>query len=49
MAAMIAGRRNLLVRALDAARFYRANEFLVSPIDPLILAPPLATARKVLG
>lgn len=50
-AAEIAGIRALLVHALDAeaARFYRANGFLVSPIDPLVLMLPLATARKGLG
>jgi GNAT superfamily N-acetyltransferase len=51
MAAEIAGLRALLVHALDAeaARFYRANGFLVSPIDPLVLLLPLGTARQALG
>ena len=50
-AAEIAGIRCLLVHALDdaAARFYRRNGFLDSPIDPLTLMLPLETARKALG
>ena len=49
-AAEIAGMRALLVHALDedAARFYRHNGFLVSPIDPLVLMLPLDTARKAM-
>lgn len=50
-AAGIAGMRALLVHALDedAARFYRHNGFLDSPIDPLVLMLPLDTARRALG
>lgn len=50
-AAEIAGMRALLVHALDdqAARFYRHNGFLDSPIDPLVLMLPLETARKAMG
>ena len=49
-AAEIVGMRALLVHALDeeAARFYRHNGFLVSPIDPLVLMVPLATVRKAI-
>lgn len=49
-AAEIAGIRALLVHALDddAARFYRHLGFLESPVDPLVLALPVATARKAL-
>ena len=49
-AAEIAGIRALLVHALDeeAARFYRHNGFLLSPIDPMVLMLPLQTARKAL-
>jgi GNAT superfamily N-acetyltransferase len=49
-AAEIAGLRALLVHALDeeAARFYRRNGFLDSPIDPLLLMLPLATVRRAL-
>jgi GNAT superfamily N-acetyltransferase len=47
-AAEIAGMKALLVHALDqdAARFYRRNGFLDSPLDPLVLMLPLETARK---
>ncbi len=50
-AAEIAGIRCLLVHALDepAAEFYRRNGFLDSPVDPLTLMLPLATARKAVG
>ena len=50
-AAEFAGIRCLLVRALDeqAVGFYRRNGFLDSPIDPLVLMLPLATARRALG
>ena len=50
-AAEIAGIRCLLVHALDeqAAEFYRRNGFLDSPIDPLVLMLPLATARRAIG
>ncbi len=49
-AAEIAGIRALLVHALDedAASFYRHLGFLESPVDPLVLALPLAAARKAL-
>jgi len=49
-AAEIAGMRALLVHALDqdAARFYRYNGFLPSPMDPFVLMLPLDTARKAL-
>lgn len=49
-AADIAGMRALLVHALDekASNFYGHNGFLVSPIDPLVLMLPLATARKAI-
>lgn len=49
-AAEIAGIRAILVHALDeqAANFYLRNEFLVSPIDPLVLMLPLDLARKAL-
>ena len=49
-AAEIAGMRALLVHALDqqAADFYHHGGFLVSPIDPLVLILPLATARRAL-
>ena len=49
-AAEVAGIRALLVRALDeeAARFYRHLGFLESPVDPLVLALPVATARRAL-
>lgn len=49
-AAEIAGIRALLVHALndEAARFYRHLGFLESPVDPLVLALPLATAREAL-
>ena len=50
-AAEIAGIKALLVHALDetAAKFYRWNGFLVSPVDPLVLMLPLATAQKALA
>ena len=50
-AAEIAGIRALLVHALDeeAARFYRRLGFLESPVDPLVLALPVDTARKAAG
>ena len=32
----------------EAARFYRHNGFLGSPIDPLVLMLPLDTARRAL-
>ncbi len=50
-AAEIAGIRALLVHALDeeAARFYRHLGFLESPVDPLVLALPVDTARKAIG
>ena len=50
-AAEIAGMRCLLVHALDedAARFYRHNGFIASPLDPLVLMLPLETARRALG
>jgi GNAT superfamily N-acetyltransferase len=49
-AAEIAGIRALLVHALDeaAAGFYRSNDFLTTPNDPLILVLPLADARRAL-
>lgn len=49
-AAEIAGTRALLVHALDetAAAFYRHLGFVDSPIDPLVLMLPLASARKAL-
>ena len=49
-AAEIAGIRALLVHALDdeAAGFYRHLGFLESPVDPLVLALPVATARKAI-
>ncbi len=49
-AAEIAGVRALLVHALDedAARFYQHLGFLESPVDPLVLALPVAAARKLL-
>ncbi|MDE0176024.1 MAG: GNAT family N-acetyltransferase [Defluviicoccus sp.] len=49
-AAEIAGIRALLVHALDedAATFYRHLGFLESPVDPLVLALPVAMARKLL-
>lgn len=50
-AAEIAGIRALLVHALDeeAAGFYRHLGFLESPVDPLVLALPVDTARKAAG
>ena len=49
-AAEIEGIRALLVHALDddAAQFYRHMGFLESPVDPLVLALPVAAARKAL-
>ena len=49
-AAEIAGIRALLVHSLDedAAAFYRHLGFVESPIDPLVLMLPLATARSAL-
>ena len=49
-AAEIAGIRALLVHALDdeTAGFYRHLGFLESPVDPLVLALPVATARRAL-
>ena len=49
-AAEIAGIRALLVHALndDAARFYRHLGFLESPVDPLVLALPVDTARRAI-
>ena len=49
-AAEIAGIRALLVHSLDedAAAFYRHLGFVKSPIDPLVLMLPLATARRAL-
>lgn len=49
-AAEIAGIRTLLVHSLDedAAAFYRNLGFVESPIDPLVLMLPLATARSAL-
>ena len=49
-AAEIAGIRALLVHALDdtAAAFYRHLGFVGSPVDPLVLMLPLASARKAL-
>jgi len=49
-AAEIAGIRVLLVDSLDedAAAFYRNIGFVESPIDPLVLMLPLATARSAL-
>lgn len=49
--AEVAGIRALLVHALDeeAARFYRYNGFMASPLDPLILMLPLAAARGLLS
>ena len=49
-AAEIAGIRTLLVHSLDedAAAFYRHLGFVESPIDPLVLMLPLATARSAL-
>lgn len=49
-AAEIAGIRALLVHSLDedAAAFYRHLGFIKSPIDPLVLMLPLATARRAL-
>lgn len=49
-AADIAGIRALLVHALngEAAGFYRHLGFLESPVDPLVLALPVGTARKAL-
>ena len=49
-AAEIAGIRALLVHSLDedAAAFYRHLGFVESPIDPLVLMLPLATARRAL-
>lgn len=49
MAAEIASLRALLVHDLNAARFCRANGFLASPIDPLMLMVPFAMAQKGLG
>ena len=48
--AKIAGIRAILVHAFDetAATFYRNNDFLDSPIDPLTLMLPLDRARKAL-
>ena len=49
-AAEIAGIRALLVHSLDedAAAFYRHLGFVESPIDPLVLMLPLATARSAI-
>ena len=49
-AAEIAGVRALLVHALDsdAAGFYRHLGFLDSPVDPLVLALPIAAAHKAI-
>ena len=49
-AAEIAGIRALIVHSLDedAAAFYRHLGFVESPIDPLVLMLPLATARRAL-
>lgn len=49
-AAEVAGIRALLVHALDdeAAGLYRHLGFLESPVDPLVLALPVATARRAL-
>ena len=49
-AAEIAGIRALLVHALDdtAAAFYRHLGFVDSPVDPLVLMLPLASARRAL-
>ena len=48
--AEIAGTRALLVHALDdtAAVFYRHLGFVDSPVDPLVLMLPVASARKAL-
>ncbi len=49
-AAEIAGIRALLVHALDrdAAGFYRHSGFLESPVDPQVLALPVASARRAI-
>ena len=49
-AAEIAGIRALPVHSLDsgAATFYRHLGFRESPLDPLLLAPPLSAALKAL-
>ena len=48
--AEIAGTTALLVHALDdtVAAFYRHLGFVDSPVDPLVLMLPLASARKAL-
>lgn len=48
--AEIVGTRALLVHALDdtAAAFCRHLGFVDSPVDPLVLMLPLASARKAL-
>ena len=50
-AAEFAGIRALLVHALDsqAAEFYLYNDFLPSPMDPLVLMLPLETARRAIA
>lgn len=49
-AAQIAGIRALLVHAIDenAAGFYRKQDFIAAPDDPLVLVLPLADARRAL-